>query len=54
MKAFGKCVGCHQEHPLEPFTLLCVECLIKKAKAVEKPTVPLPFDAKLKAAGKDE
>lgn len=49
----GKCVECRTDAQLEPFTMLCVECLIKRSKAA-KPTEPLPFDAKASAAGKDE
>lgn len=53
------CHNCGDEKPLDPYSHLCVDCLIEAARARRNqppPPMPnaLPFDAKSAAAGGDD
>ena len=52
----GACHGCGNKAILEPFSSLCLECLIASAKAFKRlrEHERVPFDPKAAAAGKDD
>lgn len=54
-----KCHNCGAEKPLDPYSHLCVDCLILAARERRNQPAPptpsaLPFDAKSAAAGGDD
>lgn len=52
----GACHGCGNKAILEPFSSLCLDCLIQASKAFKslREKERVPFDPKTAAAGRDD
>ena len=50
----GRCHGCGEDRLLEPYSKLCLACLIAAAKHLKQIEEPKPFDPKVAAAGRDD